>query len=143
MEYRRSGIYRSSRSQVFLKIGDLKNFTIFTEKHLCWSLFFNKVKAYNFINKRLRHRCIPVNIAKFLRTAFFIEHLWWLLLDFLQNLLKITVKKIISQESFSQKFLRNYLAAAFLKITTLQVFRSFSLSLNMSETYLEPSQTSR
>ena len=24
----------------------------------------------------------PVNIAKFLRTAFFIEHLWWLLLIF-------------------------------------------------------------
>ena len=31
-------------------------------------------------------------------------------------------------------------AAVFLKITTLQVFRSFYLSLNMSETYLEPSQ---
>ena len=50
----------------------------------------------------------------------------------------------ISESSFSQKFLRNYflvLAAVFLKITPLQVFRSFCLSLNMSETYLEPSQT--
>ena len=64
-------------------------------------------------------------------------------MDFLQNLLKTTVKKIISQDSFSQKFLRNYLAAAFLKITPLQVFHSFCLSLNMSEMYLEPSQTSR
>ena len=26
------------------------------------------------------HRCFPVNFAKFLRTPFFIEHLWWLLL---------------------------------------------------------------
>ena len=34
----------------------------------------------NFIKKRLQHRFFPVNIAKFLRTTFFIEHLWWLLL---------------------------------------------------------------
>ena len=44
---------------------------------------------------------------------------------------------------FFSKTLRNYLAAVFLKITPLQVFHSFCLSLNMSETYLEPSQTSR
>ena len=47
------------------------------------SLFnkFGGLKAcnFNFIKKRLQYRCIPVNIAKFLRTAFFIEHLWWLL----------------------------------------------------------------
>ena len=28
----------------------------------------------------LWHRCFPVNFAKFLRSPFFIEHLWWLLL---------------------------------------------------------------
>ena len=27
----------------------------------------------NFTKKRLQHWCFPVNIAKFLRTAFFIE----------------------------------------------------------------------
>ena len=143
LEYSHSAIYKSDRLQVFFKTSVIKNVTIFTEKHLCWSLFFNKVaglKAYNFIKKRLWHRCFPVNMAKLLRTAFFIEHLWWLLPDFLQNLLKTTVKKII------QKFLKNYflfLAAAFLKITTLQVFRSFCLSWNMSEAYLEPIQRSR
>ena len=26
------------------------------------------------------HRCFPVNLANSLRTPFFIEHLWWLLL---------------------------------------------------------------
>ena len=30
--------------------------------------------------KRLCHRCFPVNFAKFLRTPFFTEHFWWLLL---------------------------------------------------------------
>ena len=47
---------------------------------------------------------------------------------------------------FFSKILTNYflvLLGAFLKITPLQVFRSFYLSLNMSEAYLEPSQTSR
>ena len=32
-------IFRSSRLQVFFKIGIVKNFAIFTRKHLCWSLF--------------------------------------------------------------------------------------------------------
>ena len=38
------------------------------------------LKACNFVKKKLEHRCFLVNIAKFLRTPFFIEHLWWLLL---------------------------------------------------------------
>ena len=32
--------YRSIRSQMFLKIGALKNFANFTGKHMCWSLSF-------------------------------------------------------------------------------------------------------
>ena len=31
------------------------------------------------IAKRLQYRSFPMNIAKFLRTAFFTERLWWLL----------------------------------------------------------------
>ena len=38
------------------------------------------LKVCNFIKKRLSHSCFPLNIAKFLRVAFFKEHLWWLLL---------------------------------------------------------------
>ena len=33
--------------QVPYKKAILKNFTIFTEKHLCWSLFLNKNQAFN------------------------------------------------------------------------------------------------
>ena len=43
----------------------------------------NKVAVLQVCNspkKRLQHRCFPVNISKFLRTAFFVEHLRWLLL---------------------------------------------------------------
>ena len=42
---------------------------MFTGKHLCWSLFLIK-RTYNFVKKRLQHRCFPVNIANILRTAF-------------------------------------------------------------------------
>ena len=66
--------FRSSRSQMFFKIGVPNNFVIFIGEHLCWSL------ACAFIKKRLQHSCFPVNIAKCLRTAFFIEHLLCLLL---------------------------------------------------------------
>ena len=63
---------RSSRSQMFFKILTFKNFAIFTGKHLCWSLFLIKLQAF---------RCFPVNIAKLLRAAFFMEHLRWLFLQ--------------------------------------------------------------
>ena len=62
---------RSSHRRCSLKKAVLKDFAIFTGKHLCWSLFFKKVTTLqpcNFIKKRLQHRRFPVNIAKFLRT---------------------------------------------------------------------------
>ena len=34
-----------------------------------------------FIKRRLQYRCFPVKFRKFLRTPFFTEHLWWLLLE--------------------------------------------------------------
>ena len=53
-----------------MKKAALKNFAIFTGKHLCWSLFFKvaDLQARNVIKKRLQHRCFPVNIANDLRT---------------------------------------------------------------------------
>ena len=65
------------------KKGVLRNFAKFAVKHLCQSLFFNKVaglRSATLLKRRLKHRCFPVNFARFLRTSFFIEHLWWLLL---------------------------------------------------------------
>ena len=60
---------RSSYWQMFFKMDVLNNFAIFTGKLLCRSLF---------LITRLQHRYFPVNILQFLRTAFFIERLWWL-----------------------------------------------------------------
>ena len=38
--------YRNSRSQMFFKTGAHKNFAMFNGKHLCWSVFFNKVASF-------------------------------------------------------------------------------------------------
>ena len=59
---------RRSRSQIFFKIGVLRNFAKFAGKHLIQSIFFNKVADPR---SELRQRCFPVNFAKFLRTLFF------------------------------------------------------------------------
>ena len=65
-------LFRSSRSQMFFKIDVLKNFVIFTGKHLCRSLFLIKLQTWRpVIKKRLQHRCFPVSIAKILRTLFY------------------------------------------------------------------------
>ena len=57
--------FKKHPPDMFYKKAVPKNFTIFTGKNMYWSLFLNS-QAY--IKRRLRHRCFPVNIAKFLRT---------------------------------------------------------------------------
>ena len=64
--------------EVFCKKDVFRNFA---KRHLCQSLFFNKVaglKPATLLKKRLWHRCFPVNFAKFLRTPLLTEHLRWL-----------------------------------------------------------------
>ena len=53
---------RSSRPEVLCQKGVLRNFTKFTGKHLCQSLYFNKVAGFK---KRPWHSCFPVNFSKF------------------------------------------------------------------------------
>ena len=51
-----------------------------SQGNICISIsFLIKLQALG-LWQRLWHRCFPVSFAKFLRTLFFIEHLWWLLL---------------------------------------------------------------
>ena len=74
---------RSSHQRCSIKKGVLRNFAKFLRKHLCHSLFFNKVaglRAATLLKKRLWHRCFPMNFAKFLRTPFLQNTSWRLLL---------------------------------------------------------------
>ena len=75
--------FRKSQTTFFVIHGDFTYRGKFTGKHLCQSLFFNKVAGVrHLLKKRLWHWCFPVNFVKFLITPFFIEHLRWLLLYF-------------------------------------------------------------
>ena len=77
---------RSSRPKVFCKKSVLKNFTGSSQENICASVsFLNQVtglRPATLLKKRLWLMCFPANFEKFLRKPFFIEHLWWLLLDF-------------------------------------------------------------
>ena len=66
-DYQLHVISRSSRPELFYKKGVLV-------------LEVSLHEACN-LKKRLWHRCFPVNFLKFLRTTFFIEQLWCLLLN--------------------------------------------------------------
>ena len=52
--------FRNSRPEEFCRKAVLRNFTKFIRKHLGLQLYL----------KRLWHRCLPLNFAKFLRTLF-------------------------------------------------------------------------
>ena len=65
--------FRSNHRRCSLRKGALRNFAKFTGKHLCQTLFFNKVVGFRpatLLKKRLWHRGFLVNFAKFLRTLF-------------------------------------------------------------------------
>ena len=66
-----------------LKIGFLKSFAIFTGKHLCWSVFLNKVvglRPATLLEKKLQHRFFCENCTVFKNTVFR-EHLRWRLMS--------------------------------------------------------------
>ena len=69
---------RSSYQRCSVRKRVLRNFTKFTAKHLCQSLFLNKVAGLSLLLNKVTgtspatfwHRCFPVNFVKFLRTPF-------------------------------------------------------------------------
>ena len=66
--------FRSSHRRCSLKQGDIKNFARLTGKHLCQSLFLNKVAGLTLqflLKRRLWHRCFLVNFSKLFRTLIY------------------------------------------------------------------------
>ena len=62
----KQNICRSSHRRCSIKKAVIKNFGIFTGKHL---------KTCNLIKKRLQHKCFSVNIAKFLKAPI-LKNIW-------------------------------------------------------------------
>ena len=55
----------------------LKNFAIFTGKHLCWTLFLIELKARRSATllKETPTQVFSVNILKFIKNTYFEEHM--------------------------------------------------------------------
>ena len=69
----------SSHQRCSVRKSVFRSFIKFTRKHMCHSLFFNKVTGLmpaTLLKNRLWHRCFQVNFVKFLRKLFFTEHPW-------------------------------------------------------------------
>ena len=67
--------HRGSRREVFCKNDVLRNFAKFTGKHLCQSLFFNKVtglrpEACNFIEKETLTQVFCCKFCKISKNTF-------------------------------------------------------------------------
>ena len=89
-------IGRSSHLRWSLKRGVLKDFSKFTAKHLCQSAFFKKVTDLT-AKFTAKHLCQSAFFKKVTDLRhFFIEHLWWLLLNY-QNYIS---KGLYSKECF-------------------------------------------
>ena len=90
--FENSGKSEAVAQRCSVKKGVLRNFTKFTGKHLCQSLFFNKID--NLIKFEF-----SVNFAKILRTPFFTENPRWLLLESLSiSMLLIIFDVILSND---------------------------------------------
>ena len=91
----RRRICRSYHWRCSVKIAVLKNFAKFTGKHLCQSLFFNKVAGLSlqlYEKKRLWHKCFPVNFTKCLKTPFLENNSGLLLMNLSLNLALIMIR---------------------------------------------------
>ena len=67
--------YRSSRSQIFFKVGVLTNSVIFTGKHLGWNLFLTNLQAFipATLLKRGYITCFSVNLRN-IQEQFFLQN---------------------------------------------------------------------
>ena len=73
--------FKNNHSQIFFKIGVLKNFAIFTGKHMCWSLFLIEMQTFRSLLKRDSNTYVFLWILRnFYKQLFHDEHLSWLLL---------------------------------------------------------------
>ena len=65
--YHNSRSYRRSHRMCSIQKGVFKNFAKSTRKHLCQSLYFNKVaglRTATLLKERFWRRCFPVNFTK-------------------------------------------------------------------------------
>ena len=111
-------VFRSSHQRCSMKKCVLKNFTKFTQKHLCQGFFFNQdadLGPATSLKMRLWQRCFPVNFAIFLRTPFLLNTSGGLLLTFLELKGVFRTLSNIWHEAFLRKLLTAFSRWLFLQ----------------------------
>ena len=70
-------LFRSSHRRWFIKKAVLKNFTIFTWKRLCWSLFLMKLQAFRsaILLERDSNTGVLLSLLRKFKNTYFEEHL--------------------------------------------------------------------
>ena len=89
---------RSNHQRCSGRKGVFRNSAKFTGRHLCQSLYFNKVAGLRpapLLKQRHWYRCFPVNFTKFLRTPFLQNTSRQLLLKEQKQPLKVLCKTSI------------------------------------------------
>ena len=84
------------------------------------SLLIKLHRPSTLLKKRLCYRCFPVNFAKFLRTPFFTEHLWWLLL--------YNLKRYVNMEKEKKRWRKNTKVRQLVK-NVMSLIQNFSVSI--------------
>ena len=91
-------VQRCAVKKVFLEISQNSH------ENVCARVSYFEIK----IPTRQKHRRFPVNFVKFLRTPFYIEHLWWLLLK---------TRKVFMQKQPSKGFFKKGVMTNFVEFT--------------------------
>ena len=78
--WQKRALQRGHSSEAAAKKGVFKNFSKFSRKHLCQSLFFNKVAGLKpaTLLKRDMAQVFLYEFYKIFKSSFFIKHLRWL-----------------------------------------------------------------
>ena len=97
--------FRSIHSQLFFKIGVLKNFRNTHSKAPVLESLFNKVvvlKVCSFMKKETPPQLFFVNIVKYLKTAFSMKNFPWLLLKMIEEFLRNS--NLTLRRSYTKRF---------------------------------------
>ena len=134
---------RSSHQRCSMQKVVPKNFTKFTGKHLCQSLFFNKVSGLRhatLLKKRFWQRCFPVNFCEISKNTFFTERVWTTVSKTLQvvsNNYMATHDNLLAlynELNVHQRYLNlNWILIWYLNFNLNLPFKDVSLEINLTQ----------
>ena len=95
LKFPKAVVQRCSVKQVFLETSQNSQESTCARVSFLIKLQASGLRPATLLKKRLWHRCFPENFVKFIRRPFFIEHLWWLHLNFMEvNILVADLREV-------------------------------------------------